>query len=214
MPYTPPDDQATDEDAPEDAHRRYEQRRQELQVRLTAQRILSVHLRPEAAAVFWADIDLNLTEARLYQFDLTDCQIRRAQIDRATFDDNAYFNNATFASDALFEGAEFAGQAVFYGAEFVGDAIFYKAKFVGDAGFYWAMFVGHVIFEGADFTGDTQFNEARVTPGSHRVVLPAGWTTRAAQLAKGEEEGWLYVVRDEESNKQPTEANDGSSDLV
>jgi hypothetical protein len=36
MPYTPPDDQTLDEDASEDTHRRYEERRQELQVRLTA----------------------------------------------------------------------------------------------------------------------------------------------------------------------------------
>ncbi len=58
MPYTPPDDQAPGEDAPEDAHRRYEQRRQELQARLTAQRILSAHLKPKTAEVFWDDIDL------------------------------------------------------------------------------------------------------------------------------------------------------------
>jgi hypothetical protein len=54
MPYTPPDDQPPREDAPKDAHTRHEKRRQELQVRLTAQRILTAHLRPEAAAVFWA----------------------------------------------------------------------------------------------------------------------------------------------------------------
>ena len=44
MPYTPPDDQALGEDAPKDAHTRHEERRQELQVRLTAQRILSLSL--------------------------------------------------------------------------------------------------------------------------------------------------------------------------
>ena len=49
MPFASPGDQAPGEDAPEDAHSRYEQRRQELQVRLTAQRILSAHLQPEAA---------------------------------------------------------------------------------------------------------------------------------------------------------------------
>jgi hypothetical protein len=58
MPFTPPDGQAPGEDAPEDAHSRYEQGRQELQVRLTAQRILSAHLKPKTAEVFWDDIDL------------------------------------------------------------------------------------------------------------------------------------------------------------
>lgn len=67
MPFTPPDYWPPGEDASEEVHRLYEQRRQELQVRLTAQRILSAHLKPEAAAVFWADIDLNLTGAYLHQ---------------------------------------------------------------------------------------------------------------------------------------------------
>jgi hypothetical protein len=70
MPYTPPDDQAPGEDASQDAHTRYEERRQELQVRLTAQRILATHLKPKAAEGFWADIDLDLTEAHLHQLDL------------------------------------------------------------------------------------------------------------------------------------------------
>jgi hypothetical protein len=63
MPFASPGDQAPGKDASEDAHTRYEQRRQELQVRLTAQRILSAHLKPAAAEVFWANIDLDLTEA-------------------------------------------------------------------------------------------------------------------------------------------------------
>ncbi|MGH3815342.1 MAG: pentapeptide repeat-containing protein [Pseudonocardiaceae bacterium] len=97
MPYTPPGDQAPGEDAPEDAHRRYEQRRQELQVRMTAQRVLGAHLKPAVAPTFWADIDLDLTEAHLHQLDLTRCHIRRAQ-----------FDGATFAGDARFEQAEFS----------------------------------------------------------------------------------------------------------
>jgi hypothetical protein len=45
MPYTPPDEQPPAEDAPTEAHTRYENRRQEQQVRLTAQHILSHNLR-------------------------------------------------------------------------------------------------------------------------------------------------------------------------
>lgn len=51
MPFPPPGEQAPDESAPENAHRRYEHGRQELQVRLTVQRILSTHLNPEGATV-------------------------------------------------------------------------------------------------------------------------------------------------------------------
>jgi hypothetical protein len=79
MPYTPPDDQAPGEDTPEDVHHHHEQRRQELQVRLTAQRILISHLKPEAVAVFWARIDLNLTEAHLPRAQGT---VRRGNVHR------------------------------------------------------------------------------------------------------------------------------------
>jgi hypothetical protein len=41
MPYVPPEDQLPTEDAPAEAHSRYENRRQEQRVRLTAQNILS-----------------------------------------------------------------------------------------------------------------------------------------------------------------------------
>ncbi|MGH3939009.1 MAG: hypothetical protein ACRDTG_10315 [Pseudonocardiaceae bacterium] len=85
MPYTPPDDQAPGEDAPEEAHSRYEQHRQELQVRLTAQRILAAHLRPKAMEIFWVNLDLDLTGAHLHQLDLTACRRRRAQFGRTEF---------------------------------------------------------------------------------------------------------------------------------
>jgi hypothetical protein len=45
MPYTPPNEQSPAEEAPAEAHTRYENRRQEQQVRLTAQHILSHNLR-------------------------------------------------------------------------------------------------------------------------------------------------------------------------
>ncbi len=63
MPYKSSDGQPPAEDAPAEAHTRYEEWRQELQVRLTAQRILVAHLRPGAVDTFWPDIDLDLTEA-------------------------------------------------------------------------------------------------------------------------------------------------------
>ncbi len=50
------------------------------------------------------------------------------------------------------------------------------------------------------------FDGVRVVASHYVPLLPRGWTTRAAQPAEGEEEGWLYVVRDEASSEQPTEA--------
>jgi uncharacterized protein YjbI with pentapeptide repeats len=235
MPYTPPaDDHAPGEDAPEDAHRRYEQSRQELQVRLTAQRILSTHLQPEEAAVFWPNIDLDLTDAYLYQLDLTACHVRRALFDGAKFADHAMFREMTFASDAQFNDAEFFRSAQFGMAEFFGSAEFDGTKFFGNAHFGEAefsefaqfreaeFFVGAQFgeaklsmgawFVGAKFSGHTWFGEAihteyiefdraRVDPNSSFEV-PRGWTTRAARPAEGEDEAWLYMVRDEESSER------------
>ena len=61
MPYTPPEEQAPAEDAPAEAHARYENRRQEQQVRLTI--------------AAWPGIRLDLTGAFLLEFSLEKCQL-------------------------------------------------------------------------------------------------------------------------------------------
>jgi Pentapeptide repeats (9 copies)/Pentapeptide repeats (8 copies) len=187
MPYRSSDGQPPAEDAPTEAHARYEQRRQELQVRLTAQRILAAHLRPGAVDTFWPDIDLDLTEAQLRQLDLIDCRIRNAQ-----------FTGAQFSGDAWFGGAKFAGNAWFDGAKFSGDVLFDGAKFAGSASFREAEFSGrNVWFSRAEFRGGVWFSRARARPVEGRVFFwPATWSTREA--CDGEEDGWLYLVRVEE----------------
>jgi hypothetical protein len=111
MPYTPPDEQPPAEDAPAEAHTRYENRRQEQQVRLTAQNILSRNLRIVAqrrrrrwwhrtsppAVPAWSRIRLNLTGALLLEFSLADCQLEHAN-----------FTHAQFTGEASFEGARVA----------------------------------------------------------------------------------------------------------
>jgi len=182
MPFTPPGDHAPGDDAPEDAHSRYEQRHQEARVRQIAQRILTNHLNPEAATVFWPDISLNLTEAHLHQLDLTACHVQRTRFSGATFTRYALFSRATFTGEAMFGSATFTGEALFDGVTFAGD----------------------VLFDGATFAGDTVFDGARMAPSAFPAVLPIGWTTRPA--TEGEEEGWLYLMRDEDSTEQSADA--------
>lgn len=200
---------------PSDAHTRDEQRRQELQVRLTAQRILTTHLKSEAETAYWGDyIDLNLTEAHLHQFDLSACHVRKAQFDGAKFTGMAMFDTAEFAGDAMFDGADFTGSTYFSYVEFDGVAGFREARFTEDVMFRCTKFVTEALldgvkfaraarFDGAEFVGITKFDGARVAP-SRRFVLPPGWTTRTARPVEGEEEGWLYVVRDDESRRTAT----------
>jgi hypothetical protein len=75
MPYTPPAASPPDTDTDEaQAALRAEHREptREREVRLAAQRILAGHLRPHRVEAFWANIDLDLTNARLIDFDLRD----------------------------------------------------------------------------------------------------------------------------------------------
>lgn len=97
MPYTPPGDKPPDEDVSTEAQARYEQRRQELQVRLTAQRLLATHLRRDVRELFWADTALDLIGAHLYEFDLTYCRIKSAQFDGARFSGTANLGGAQFS---------------------------------------------------------------------------------------------------------------------
>lgn len=96
MPYTPPADHPPADDAPEPEHARFEQRTQERQVRLTAQRILAIHLRPgtdpdHPIGTFWPGIGLDLTGATLVDFTLNRCHIKAAHFNGAKFIGSAWF---------------------------------------------------------------------------------------------------------------------------
>jgi uncharacterized protein YjbI with pentapeptide repeats len=164
---------------------------QELQVRLTAQRILSTHLTlpPEVTAAdeigtvtasadqpFWPDIDLDLTGATLIDWTLDRASLRNATFTSATFTGtspawfnkaiftgNAWFYEATFTSDAWFGEATFTGNAWFEKATFTRGARFGKATFTGDAEFDEATFTGDAWFGGATFTGGARFGKATFT---------------------------------------------------
>jgi hypothetical protein len=103
----------------------------ELQVRQTAQRILTAHLRlpqgiPSAAAQrrrpsprrgFWPGMSLDLTVATLVDFNFEFGSVVQGWLDAATFQGNAEFSGATFQDDARFDGATFQGDALFRGVQ-------------------------------------------------------------------------------------------------
>jgi uncharacterized protein YjbI with pentapeptide repeats len=168
MPYTPPDDQPPAEDAPAKAHTRYENQRQELQVRLTAQRILGAHLRRGAGHAFWPGIDLDLTQAYLHTLHLTDCDVGAAQFEGAQFAGEAEFGGAHFGGSARFTGAHFCGASVFDRAHFYDAAHFDgEAHFDKDARFSGAHFHGTSWFDGAHFCGgQARFNGTHFDGGA------------------------------------------------
>src|SRR5207302_1792565 len=111
---------------------------EEMQVRLTAQRILTDHLTlpaeiskkeadkliADATQTFWPDLRLDLTGAILFDFQLSRGHVREAAFNRATFSGAAGFNGATFSGGAWFDGATFSGGAWFDGATFSSAAWF------------------------------------------------------------------------------------------
>jgi uncharacterized protein YjbI with pentapeptide repeats len=152
-------------------------------VRVAAQRILTSHLRPADTALFWADIDLDLSGATLIDFTLAGGRLRAATFDRAHFAGDisfagtqiagaARFGNARFVSRRTdfqrawfaghtdFTGAGFAGDAVFGGAKFVGDTVFLKAVFAGAADFSQVAFTGPAVFRNVMFVGRSDFATA------------------------------------------------------
>jgi hypothetical protein len=151
--------------------------RQEREVRLTAQQILTRHLNPgpdpeHPVDTFWANIRVDLSGATLINFDLADCQIGAAYFGGASFVGGAMFhqtsfagfagfNDVSFAEFAEFSGASFAELAVFDGASFAGKALFGRTSFGDGARFESASFVGDASFYLASFDGFAAFNSAR-----------------------------------------------------
>ncbi|MBG0560738.1 pentapeptide repeat-containing protein [Actinoplanes aureus] len=149
---------------------------QELQVRLTAQRILTTHLcRPDDAIPelapkyaadprqsFWPGIDLDLTGAHLIGWNLTRGSVRNAQFSNATFSGNASFGGVTFSGDASFDEVTFSGDAKFDGATlFSGNASFNGVTFSGDAGFDGVTFSRNAWFGRVRFSREARFGRAR-----------------------------------------------------
>ncbi|WP_158075662.1 pentapeptide repeat-containing protein [Actinokineospora bangkokensis] len=176
MPYTLPGEPPPD-DADNDLTARHRERVQEREVRLTAQRILTHHLRPgddpdTPATTFWADIDLDLTGATLIDLDLASTTIRTARFrgtqfhdlarfTGAQFHDLAWFDGAQFHDAASFDRAQFHDVARFDGAHFDAAASFDGAQFHDNARFGEAHFDAAASFDGAQFHDAARFDRAR-----------------------------------------------------
>jgi hypothetical protein len=157
--------------------------RQERRVRLTAQRILTEHLRDDRArgqpsadlpgSRFWEHIRLDLAGATLIDFSLVYGVLADADFHRAAFAGDARFGGAAFTGNARFGGAAFTGNASFSEAAFGGDAWFRQAAFGGRAWFDRATFSRGARFDTAAFAGDAWFSGAAFTgdAGFDRVAF-------------------------------------------
>jgi hypothetical protein len=151
--------------------------RQELQVRLTAQRLLTRHLaipadtdaagRPTKFAEFhWPDIRIDLSGAVLIDLDLSRCRLHRADFHEAQFSRDASFDGAQFSGDASFGQAQFSGGTSFDGAEFSAGASFGQAQFSAGASFDAAQFSAGTLFDRAQFSESASFGQAQFSAGA------------------------------------------------
>ncbi|WP_285484402.1 pentapeptide repeat-containing protein [Amycolatopsis sp. NBRC 101858] len=152
----------------------------ELEVRLTAQRLLTKHLKkpdesaPENAVSvrFWPDMDIDLRGATLIGFDFRGCHIGTADFEGAKFVDAAVFDDAVFNGQstfvqarfdfASFDGAAFLGRTWFFEWRFRGNASFDSVRFLGGASFAQCHFQAGTKFARAEFKDQSFVNGARV----------------------------------------------------
>ena len=194
-------------------------RRQERQVRLTAQRILAAHLRPEVDRTgrptnpkYWAGTDLDLAGATLFALNLNRCHVRHANFGSARFDGSAVFQRTRFEGNVSFRAAEFTrdvrftrarlgAYADFRTTRFAGSARFTKTRFGGYADFRGAVFHGHVAFDGTVTPDGAGFGAARArVDADHSSEWPTGWTIRQPSAgddgAQPRDDGvWGQLVR-------------------
>ncbi|MDX8034320.1 pentapeptide repeat-containing protein [Lentzea sp. BCCO 10_0856] len=174
--------------------------RLELDVRLTAQRILADRLGPGEDC--WGVHHIDLSGAVLVDFDVNGFRFASARFDQATFLGNARlsaeyaglasfnrtsftgsvsFAEAAFEHDAHFAGAAFGGRTWFADASFAGSAVFAGVSFL-EVDFSRASFSGTTSFAAATFDGESfadraGFEDAQVlvNPGTMNSEWPEGW---------------------------------------
>jgi hypothetical protein len=192
MTYWLPDDRGHDNtgkevEIPDDI---IQARREELQVRLTAQRILAEHLHcpkdldDDPPANFWRGMGVNLSGATLVNFSLTETRIRSISLGSARLcgDDPspttgaARFFRIRIDGPALFGSADFQCRADFDHATFASSAYFRDCRFWVAADFSGSKFEASADFEAAVFTETPSFNGAMATriPNDPHI-FPLGW---------------------------------------
>jgi hypothetical protein len=188
MPYTPPEEvlrrNATHSplhitaDAPTPQPEQQAERREELQVRLTAQRLLRDHFsqtfhEPEAPQSYWRNrhgvpTTIDLAGATLVDLDLRVCELVSTNLRNAQFHGEADLGMAQFHGYTDLDGAQFHGGANLFWAEFHGEADLDGAQFHGRANLNRVQFHGYADLDRAQFHGEANLNSVRF----HRAVGP------------------------------------------
>ncbi|MEV0811409.1 pentapeptide repeat-containing protein [Micromonospora sp. NPDC050200] len=131
----------------------------ERDVRITAQRILSNHLRPSRPDGYWPSIRIDLQHATLVKFDFQGCAVASANFGGAIFIDTARFSGSSFDERCSFRECEFRGYVKFENVQFNADARFERVKFTRGATFIGTRFSGGTKFDSASFGATCYFGD-------------------------------------------------------
>lgn len=152
-----------------------EQRRQEMQVRTTAQRLLSKHLvfiEGKSNPNFWGDeegsgLDLDLQGATLDNWTLLSARVRHAEFSGARFYGNTNIKNSKFRGRVAFDNASFfAGLVVVTDCSFESSFTFDNVTFnLNMIDFDRSEFQTEPLFRHVEFPRYTSFKEARFHSG-------------------------------------------------
>ena len=130
----------------------------ETEVRRSAQRVLTRHLRADDAA-HWPEITLDLTGARLVGFDAAGCTLVDANFTAATFTGTTTFAGAT-ARGPLRLGKATFGDVTFEGLTADGEVMLDDVRVGGLASFDGAAFTDGLSCRRSGFAGPTSFGRA------------------------------------------------------
>jgi hypothetical protein len=127
---------------------------QELQVRLSIQRILAARLGRGGPAygpsVGWPDIKVNLAGSDLVDADFSNCSFQSADFSNARFHGGARLIRCYFEDESTFEGAIFYGEAAITGSLFEEHCDFSTCQFMGEV-----YAIGVVVHSGLEFHRST-----------------------------------------------------------
>ncbi|MEU7924803.1 pentapeptide repeat-containing protein [Micromonospora sp. NPDC049107] len=153
----------------------------ETEVRRTAQRVLTRHLREHDETAHWPGVVLDLSGAALVDFDAAGCTLTDATFTGATFTGATSFAGATTTGRLLLRAASFGdlaldgltaggevvlddarvqGLASFEGADFADGLYCRRSRFAGQTSFRGATFGQPSSFDATRFENDTTFRES------------------------------------------------------
>ena len=131
-----------------------------------AQSIITRHFRTitdsPGAQEFWPDLNLDLRDALLLNFDFGYCKAYNVSFERTRFTGGASFKNASISGYALFSGTSFDGFAVFDDVAYAKDAAYDSASFNGGTSFMRAKFSKDALFTRSSFDGGANFSWIKV----------------------------------------------------